>query len=668
MERITNESSESKSLDIKEVNIEQLRQLFPDVFSERKIDFELLKDLMGELIDNSEESYRLNWSGKSKTRQIARTPSTGTLRPCMEESVNWSDTENLFIEGDNLEVLKLMQKAYHKAIKMVYIDPPYNTGEDFVYEDNFSDSIKNYLELTSQVDSDGNKLSTNSESSGRFHSSWLNMMYSRLKLAKNLIRDDGCIVIHLDEHENYHLRVLLNEIFGEDNFLGEICWDKGNPKGDSTKIAYQHESILVYAKNIQVFKDKNSIIRPKENAEKMIAKAKQLFSQIGKTVIPSDLKKINTRYALNLDLTKFNKVYSLEDVQAEFKDWVNKQTYLSGGEAAYNKIDKNGDVYRTVSMAWPNKKKAPDEYFIPLIHPITNKACPVPDRGWRTPPATMKKLAEKDLIVFGDDEAKQPERKYLLKENMFENVPSILKFAGSDDALLKKLGVDFDNPKPVEFAKKLISYFTAKNDVVLDFFAGSGTTGHACLNFESEDKRNFILVQLPEPTSEKSNARKNGFKFISEITKARLRKVSQEFDAGFKVFKLDETNIKPWDTDFDDPKAAFLNSIESIKEGRSKEDVLYEVLLKYGIELTTYVEEEVINDKTVYVIGGGALVVCLEDEITVELVESICKLEQVEDSETTQVVFKDAGFADSSVKTNAVQILQQAGIQDVKSL
>ena len=668
MERITNQSAESKSLDITDANIEQLRQIFPEVFSEGKVDFEALKDALGGSINDTEESYQLSWNGKNKTRQITRTVSNGTLRPCKEESVNWESTENLFIEGDNLEVLKLLQKSYHKTVKMIYIDPPYNTGGDFVYEDNFKDNIKHYLEITSQVDSAGNQLSTNSESSGRFHSSWLNMMYSRLKLAKNLIKNDGCIVIHLDEHENYHLRIMLNEIFGEDNFLGEICWDKGNPKGDSTKIAYQHESILIFAKNIEVFKEKNTIIRPKENAEKMISKAKQLFSKLGSSSVPTDLKKLNSRYNLSLDLNKYSKVYSLEDIQSEFKEWVSKQNYLSGGEAAYNKIDVNGNVYRTVSMAWPNKKKAPDDYFIPLIHPITKKACPVPDRGWRNPPETMAKLEKEGLIVYGEDETKQPEKKYLLKENMYENVPSILKFAGSDDALLKKLEVDFDNPKPVGFAKKLISYFTEKNDVILDFFAGSGTTGHACLNFGLEDERKFILVQLPEPTSTKSMARKNGFKFISEITKFRLKKVCQDSNAGFKVLKLDETNIKPWDADFDDPKGVFLNSIESIKDGREDDDVLYEVLLKYGIELTTYIEEELIEGKKVYVIGAGALVVCLDDEITTSLVESICKLEQVEDSETTQVVFKDAGFADSTIKTNAVQILKQAGIEDVKSL
>lgn len=543
MEKITAASAESKSLDITAQNIEQLKVLFPDVFSEGKIDFEALKAVLGENIDDSKERYNFTWNGKNKARQIAQTPSTGTLRPCKEESVNWDSTENLFIEGDNLEVLKLLQKSYHKKVKMIYIDPPYNTGKDFVYKDNFHDNIKNYLEITGQVDGEGNKLSTNSDTSGRYHSDWLSMMYPRLKLARNLLKNDGVIVIHLDEHEVFHLRIILNEIFGEDNFLGEICWDKGNPKGDSTKIAYQHESIVCYAKNYESFKLNSSLKKAKSNAEKIIKKANSLFKKIGSKCISEDLAKVKKKYNLDINIDKYSEVFSLSDANEELAKWISSQNDFSGGEAAYKYIDNEGNVYQPVSMSWPNNKKAPDDYFIPLIHPQTNKPCPVPEKGWRNPSSTMKELLDKNLIVFGNDESTQPRRKYLLIENMFENVPSILKFASSDDALLKKLGITFDNPKPVDLASKIISFFTKENDVILDFFAGSGTTGHAVCQLSEDQVRKFILVQLPEPSA-------NG-KVISEITIDRLKKSPLIDKLGFKVFKLDQSNINQWESDFD---------------------------------------------------------------------------------------------------------------------
>lgn len=660
MKKIDIQSDKSKSLDVLSELKKSIIKLAPDCNNDGLLDIDKLICLLQGDVESSTERYSFSWVGKNEATKIVSLPSTATLRPDKSSSLNWEGSENLFIEGDNLEVLKLLQKSYHKTIKMIYIDPPYNTGKDFIYSDSFTESISNYLKQTKQVSKDGKKIGTRVEVSGRYHSNWLSMMYPRLKLARNLLRDDGIIVIHIDENENYHLRMVMNEIYGEDNFLGEICWDKGNPKGDSSKIAYQHESILIFAKDFSVFKEDNSISRPKKNAERMLSKANQLFSNLGKSFVPKELKKINDLYSLDLDLDSYVKDYSLINIRADFKDWINKQGYLSGGEAAYNKIDENGDVYRTVSMAWPNKKKAPDSYFIPLIHPLTNQPCPVPERGWRNPPETMDRLLKDNLIIFGDDETKQPERKYLLKENMYENIPSILKYSGSDDVLFKELGISFDNPKPVDFAKELISFFTKEDDIVLDFFAGSGTTGHAVSKLSGEANRNFILVQLPEPTPDGD--------VISNITIKRLES-SENIDVkGFKSFKLDETNIRPWDADFDNLESVLRQATESIKSDRSNEDVLYEILLKYGIELTVPVETEVINGKQVFVVGAGALIVCLDDGITSEVVEGIAKLKDELDPETTQAVFKDAGFSDSNVKTNAIQILKQAGIDDVKSI
>ncbi|MFD1064313.1 site-specific DNA-methyltransferase, partial [Winogradskyella litorisediminis] len=349
------------------------------------------------------------------------------------------------------------------------------------------------------------------------------MMYPRLKLARNLLKDDGVISIHIDEHEYSNLEKLLNEIFGEENNLGTIIWDKRNPKGDAKGIAYQHEQIIFFAKNKQSFLTDNEFKRPKENALKIIEKAEKLIKKGGG---------------------------ANDKVRKEFKDWIKSQDF-SGGEKAYSFIDDNGDVYRPVSMAWPNKKQAPDDYKIPLIHPVTKKPCPVPDKGWRNPSKTMEKLLKEGLILFGKDETTQPNRKYLLKDNMEENVPSLLYFGGSDDDLLKNLDVIFDTPKVVDVAKKIMIPIVKQNDIVIDFFAGSSTTAHAVMDLNVEDNfsRRYVMVQLPEPINESHEAFSKGYRFITEISKKRIQNVSsklkaeypdkvKDLDLGFKVFKL----------------------------------------------------------------------------------------------------------------------------------
>jgi adenine-specific DNA-methyltransferase len=430
--------SDGQSMNVVDENIAVLKKAFPEAFTEDGIDFEVLRQLLGDNVAEGEEKYGLNWFGKKKARQIALSPSMGTLIPCPEESVDWDTTQNLFIEGDNLEVLKLLQRSYSGKIKMIYIDPPYNTGNDFVYEDNYKDSIKNYKTITGQLDGEGLSRSSNSESSGRYHTNWLNMMYPRLKLARNLLKDDGVIVVHIDENEYPNLEKILSEIFGEENNLGTIVWDKRNPKGDATGVAQQHELVSLYCKNREYFKDKGNFKRPKENAEAMLNKVEQLISTNG---------------GVN------------DTVRAKYKEWLKKQDF-SGGDKAYCFIDDEGDIYRPVSMAWPNKKKAPDNYFIPLIHPETKKECPIPERGWRNPPETMEQLQKDGLILFGVDETTQPNRKYLLKENLYENVSSLIYYGGSDDALLSELGVWFDTPKVVDVSKKLILPICKEEDIL----------------------------------------------------------------------------------------------------------------------------------------------------------------------------------------------------------
>ena len=377
----------------------------------------------------------------------------------------------MYIEGDNLEVLKLLQESYLNKVACIYIDPPYNTGKDFIYKDDFKETAGEYLSESGQVDEDGNRLVQNYESNGRFHSDWLTMMYARLKLARNLLKEDGVLLVHIDEHETANLQKVLDEIFGAHNNLGEIIWDKGNPKGDAASVASQHEYILAYAKSATCFSANNPLVRPKKNALKILRKAKELYAEIGQTKLPSDLSRIVKKYGLPEELFESQKyTVTLDTVNEEFAKWVKSQDF-SGGESAYCHIDENGDVYRPVSMAWPNKKKAPDEYFTPLIHPVTGKPCPVPARGWRYPVKTMQALREKGFILFGKDDTVQPTRKYLLRENMKENVPSVMYYAGSDDDFFKEIGLDFDNPKPHKFCKELLQSFVHhKEGLVLDFF------------------------------------------------------------------------------------------------------------------------------------------------------------------------------------------------------
>lgn len=424
----------------------------------RAIDIELLKlEINGSIAEGKEERYAFTWPGKRKSIMISNEATSNTLRPDREKSVNYLNTENIYIEGDNLEVLKVLQETYLGKVKMIYIDPPYNTGKDsFVYEDDYVIENNLFSRISGKYDEDGNVLfdtRLNNETNGRYHTDWLNMIYPRLRLAKNLLTEDGIILINMDENEITNLQKVCAEIFGEQNDLGTIVWDKRNPKGDAKGISTQHEYIVLYAKNRNLFLDGCLMRRPKKNAEMMIKKAKSLFSKISSK-------------------------YTLDDVNDEFTQWVKSQVDLSGGERAYCKIDENGKVYRGVSMAWPNKKKAPKEYFIPLVHPVTGKPCPIPERGWRNSSSTMKELLDQGLILFGKDETTQPTRKYLLEENMFENVPSLIYYGGSDTALLEGMGIPFDTPKVVDICKEHILSFTGEEDIILDFFAGSSTLAH----------------------------------------------------------------------------------------------------------------------------------------------------------------------------------------------
>lgn len=627
---------------IDEERMEQLKKLMPEVFTDGVIDFNALQqELAGveekEFEVNPEETYGLKWTGKTQARRLSFLPPTGTLKFSNGLGVDEEKTKNVLIEGDNLEVLRVLKKSYQNRIKLIYIDPPYNTGSDFIYSDDFKEPLEKYLIKTGQADEEG-LLTSNPKSNGRFHANWLNMIYPRLRLAKDLLRKDGLIVVHLDENEECNLEIIMNEIFGEDNNLGKIIWDKRNPKGDSTGIAYQHEVILVYAKDKHFLLSKKEVKRPKANAEKMLKKASEIFSKIGKKTYPNDLENVVKKYGLpNAFLKEFEQEYDLELINKEFKAWVNTQDYLSGGESAYNNIDSEGNVYRPVSMSWPNKKKAPDEYFIPLIHPVTGKPCPVPNRGWRNPPNTMNRLLKENKILFGPDETTIPNRKYLLKENMYENVPSVIRYGASDDAFFNKIGLSFDNPKPYRFSADIISYFTEDDDIILDFFAGSGTTGHAVLEANRRDRgnRNFILVQIPDLAGNNLT--------IADITRERLIRSIDLMNAedqgehvedrGFRIYKLEKSNLKIWNeslvkdiSELEENLDLFTNN--KLVEDWIPENVVTELLLLQGYPLDSVIsKDEVVLDGYVWIVSHKSvpfkMVINLEEEISDEAVERI---------------------------------------------
>ncbi|NOF86782.1 site-specific DNA-methyltransferase [Vibrio cholerae] len=614
---------DSKSMDIVADNISKLKELLPEAFTEGKVDFDALKEVLGNYVDGREERYSFTWNGKSKARMLAQTPSNGTLRPCKEESVDWDTTKNLFIEGDNLEVLKLLQKSYHKKIKMIYIDPPYNTGKDFVYKDNFKDNIKNYKEITDQVDGEGRNLSNNPETSGRYHTDWLNMMYPRLKLARNLLKDDGVIFISIDDNEIANLKKICDEIFGEENCRGIVSRPTGTPSGQGYDILVNEiDYVLVYAKT-------------------------------------------SSAALLGLPFSKEDeKIYDQED---QWGKYLTRSLRKTGGE------DRRED--------------RPTMYYA-IKDPDGNDIYPVGPTGyesrWRCGEDSYIKLISENRIEWkkGDDGWKPYQKFYLegrLKQpsNLWQGIEGNKKGSLTVKGLLKSKV--FETPKPVGLIERCLRISTKSDDLILDFFAGSSTTAHAVyqLNVEESCGRKFIMVQLPEVIEKDSLAFKEGYKTIADLSKQRVRRASAKIkeenpdyqgDLGFKVFKLDSTNIKPWELDFDLTEQDLEEQISNIKLDRKEDDVLFEVLLKYGLDLTLPITEHSVAGHKVFDIGMGALMICLSDDITLDVVEGIAKLKDELKPEIMRVVFKDAGFADDVVKTNAVQILKQAGIEDVRSL
>jgi adenine-specific DNA-methyltransferase len=628
MKKLTNRDPESKSPDLVAKNIEQLKALFPEAFTEGKVDFEVLKLLLGGIVDERDEKYGLNWHGKRAARRLALTPSTGTLRPCPKDSMDWDTTRNLMIEGDNLEVLKLLQKSYAGKVKLIYIDPPYNTGKDFVYPDKFQDNIKNYLELTGQVDGEGRKTSSNTEASGRFHTDWLNMMYPRLKLARNLLRGDGVVFISIDDGELPGIRLVANDVFGEENFIACFIWKSRQNKDNRTTngTSVDHEYIVCYGNAIR-----------------------------GSARDPSQ--------------------YS------------NPDNDLRGDWASAN----------MVGMATADRR--PNLHY-DLIDPKSRINYGCPEMGWRYDPNTMRRLIEEKRILWPSSPDGRPRRKAFLKEldsdfTGFSTIVGENVFTKDGTADIESLFDTriFNFPKPVKLITSLVEQGAIDGEIILDFFAGSGTTAHAVMAKNAADRsaRRYILVQLPEPLDPSNNEQKTAADFcdklkkprnIAELTKERLRRASRRIqeeypqfkgDMGFRVFKLDSSNIRAWEPDRENLPKTLQESAEHLKTDRTEADILFELLLKLGLDLNVSIEQKTISGKAVHSIGAGTLLVCLATQITPKEVEPLALgivawHKQLAPAGETSVVFRDSAFADDVAKTNLTAILEQHGLGNVRSL
>lgn len=644
------------SMDIERVEMDKLRAVFPQCFAEGKLDIDKLLSLCGEYIDNEFEKYKFEWNGKSECLHLAQQRSMGTLRPCPQESVNFDTTQNLYIEGDNLEVLKLLQTAYYRKVKMIYIDPPYNTGNDFVYEDDFADPIAKYKEVTAQT------TKSNPETMGRYHTNWLNMMYPRLRLAANLLRDDGVIFISIDDHEVDNLKKLCNEVLGEENFIAQFIWERAfSPKNDAKYVSNSHDYVLMYAKSLESF----------------------TIGQLDRN----------------------------EEAESRYKNPDNDpRGKWTSGDLSVKTYNANTDYE--------------------IITPSGRIVKPPHGACWRVSKERFAELVSDNRVWFGDNGDNVPRLKRFLSEIKDGIVPTSILFykdvghSQEGRQELKALFDDkgyFDGPKPVRLLTRLLKMAnTENNDIILDFFSGSATTAHAVMQLNAEDggNRRFVMVQLPELCDEKSEAYKAGYKNICEIGKERIRRagvkiqeeneklkkvplleteeeidlftaaahakgsagleqvkplfqevdISKKIDVGFKVFKLDTSNLKIWNTtpiDADKPEEMHLltermnDMIDTIKPDRCDLDIVYEIMLKMGVPLTYSVTPVDIQGKTAYSIGDGCLLlVCLQEGLTTEIIRQIA-----EEYIPSKIILSEKCFVDDTAISNAHYVLKDREIE-----
>lgn len=630
-----------ESMDIIESNIKKLEILFPNVISENKVDFDELKlELSDVLLDDSKEKYQLTWPGKRNAIKELNERSNKTLLPDMKRSIDFDNTKNIFVEGDNLETLKILQESYMNKVKMIYIDPPYNTGKDFVYRDNYKKSTEEELRESGQIDEYGNKLIANSSSNGRFHSDWLTMMYSRLKISRNFLTDDGVIFISIDDNEVHNLRKMCDEVFGENNFVAQIVVE-GTPKNDPYIVSTAHEYCLVYVKNFDIAKNSNyGITNP----------------------IYAELQKIYDLYKPNY-----------KKIEEELKIYYQKNNLTSDNISNYKFVDEKG-IFRTGPIDDPQNSGSRDE----RINPKTGKPCITPRRGWSCSLETWNQWIRENLILFPEDNLKLVSKKTYITNDRMDVMKAYFKIQTRKDTdYIKNLfNLDitpFSNPKPKELLKTFINNCNDKNMICMDFFAGSGSFADAVIETNALDggHRRFIVVQLPQKldlSSSQSNKEKkiteaaisyleknNLEKTISSISIERIRLASEKIkeetnaniDYGFRVYKIDSSNMK--DVYYKPSEVSQTNLFDmmsNIKEDRTPEDLLTQVMLDLGLTLDLKIEEKNILSNKVYYVADNSLVACFDDQIDISIIDEICKCKPL------KVVFKDSSFKTDKDKIN----------------
>ena len=650
---------ELSSVSGSQLNLDALYQLCPSCFTEvrdeksggvkRKIDFNVLRELLGDnAFEGADEQYGFSWVGKQAARREAAKVCTKTLRPCPKESVDWNTTENLYIEGDNLEVLKLLQKSYLGKVKMIYIDPPYNTGNDFVYRDDFAQSADDYDLSAGNVDEVGNRLRKNTDTNARFHSDWCSMIYERLLVARSLLTEDGAIFISIDDHEVENLRIICNELFGSCNFVAQVIWEQGRKSAGKT-IAINHEYCLIYCKSLTTI-----LLQISEGKSYWKAKKE------GIDILYSEEAKLRSKYGNNLiALNEEYRAY-LSSLSEDSPAYPHKH---------YKCIDAKG-IYFPADASAPDSPETRSHK--PLVHPITMRECKVPRLGWRYKEKTLMELYANGMFHFGKDENTIPCIKRYLKDTEYEVASSIIYKDGRGASnRLKSLLAEkvFDFPKD-EF---VILYFIKlicledSHSIILDFFSGSATTAHAVMQLNAEDggNRKFIMVQLPEETEEKSEARKAGYANICEIGKERIRRAgkkikkespltTQNLDTGFRVFKCEESFMNEV---YFNPSALEQNDlfrqVDNVKPDTTDMQLLFGCMLDWGVQLSLPLADFEVEGKKIYNVNDGDLVACFAHDINEAVIAAIAELQPL------RVVFRDSCFSEAALKMNLFELFKQ---------
>jgi adenine-specific DNA-methyltransferase len=650
------------SPDLTDSNVEKLAELFPGAITEnldahgklkKVVDFDLLRqELSDYLVEGPQERYQLDWPGKRAALFIANAPIAKTLRPVRDESVDFDDARNLFIEGDSLDALKLLQESYLGRIDVIYVDPPYNSGADWVYDDDFAETAAEYLLRSGQVDGGGIRLVANTESNGRFHSDWLSMMYPRLKLARNLLSETGVIIAAIDDREHSGLKQLLDQVFGAQNFLANIVW-QGRAKNDARFAGGGLDYMLIYGR------DRNRLVagdvrwkEPKTGYGLVVAAVRDAWARSSKDAARAT---------------------------AILRDWWKSKPETEKGLQSYTEIDESGRAFLRGPLASPNPR-ANLQYE--LLHPVTGRAVPMHENGWRYSRETMDQMLEEGRIIFGRDETTTPRRKMYLDEQEDQAIRSLLtqERASATGALIDLMGADvFDNPKDIGVLGKWFNAVTQgkKDAIVLDFFGGSGSTGHAVMALNALDggHRRFIVVQLDEPVAQGSGAALAGYSTIAEVAKERLRRAAAKLveqagvlatstAVGFRAFRVDTTNLSDVLRAPDETEQQTLAVLEdSVKPDRSGEDLVFQVLVDWGLELTMPISVEELEGHEVFLVENDALIACFDTEISPELVRAIAEREPL------RAVFRDSGFASDDARINADQIFHEISPStDVKAI